>query len=335
MPNSSSFPSGVFAAAVTPLTPDLNPDPGALPALLDHLAQRGCHGALLFGTTGEGPSFSIRERTEFLYEAVHYRDSAQPGFKIFAGTGCPSLSDTIELTHKAFDLGVDAVLTLPAYFFKGVSAEGLAQFFEQVVRAAVPDDGRLLVYHIPQVSGVGVPDETIARLRQRGVKQVVGMKDSSDDLAHLLTTAQAFPGFGVFSGSDSILTDALNGGAVGCITALANVTSPLNRAVWDAHQRGESASEAQAKLTHARQVAKGLNGPAAMKAALAGLFGFPRWSVRPPLEPLSAEQSRKLAEELGALFTAESAKYAEKNRTTAPSLSARFAYSAVKIKDDS
>ncbi len=313
MTNPTSPLTGVYAAAVTPLTRDLNPDPAALPAFLDHLASRGCQGALLFGTTGEGPSFSIHERLDFLREALRYRDSARPGFKILAGTGCPSVSDTIELTHKAFDLGIDAALTLPAYFFKGVSPEGIARFFEQVVRAAVPDDGRLLVYHIPQVSGVGVPDEALARLRERGVEQVVGMKDSSDDLAHLLTTAQAFPGFGVFSGSDSILTEALNGGSVGCITALANVTSPLNRAVWDAHQRGRASPDAQAGLVRARQVVRGLNGPAAMKAALAELFGFPRWGVRPPLEPLTAEQSRKLAEELGALLAAERAKDAEKN----------------------
>src|SRR6185436_16550283 len=133
-----------------------------------------------------------------------------------------------------------------------------AEFFETVARAAVPEDGMMLAYHIPQVAGVGVPDASIAQLRERGVKQVMGMKDSQDDLAHTLTTTRAFPGFAVFAGSDSILTEALAGGAAGSITALANVTSSLNRLVWEAHQRGEadgaSAIDAQAKLTRARQV---------------------------------------------------------------------------------
>ena len=71
-----------------------------------------------------------------------------------------------------------------------------------------------------------------------------GMKDSQDDLAHTLETAGQFPGFHVFSGSDSILTAALAGGACGSITALANVTSLLNRAVWDAHQSGGAAPAA-------------------------------------------------------------------------------------------
>lgn len=295
---------GVFSAAVTPLDARHRPDPAALPNLLSHLARRGCHGALLFGTTGEGPSFSVVERLDFLREAMRYRQSALPDFKILVGTGFPSLDDTITMTRQAFELGADAVLTLPPYYFKGVSAEGLAAFFETVARAAVPEDGVMLAYHIPQVAGVGVPDASIARLRERGVKQIVGMKDSQDDLDHTLTTTRAFPGFAVFAGSDSILTEALAGGAAGCITALANVTSPLNRVVWEAHQRGQTAPDAQAKLTRARQIVKGFNGPAAMKAALAERFGFPHWAVRPPLESLTPAQARQLGEELADIVQA-------------------------------
>lgn len=302
MPIHSHPLAGVFAATVTPLTAQHQPDVPALPALLDHLAQRGCHGALLFGTTGEGPSFSIAERLEFVREAVRYRNTTRPDFKILVGTGFPNLDDTIRMTRHAFELGADAVLTLPPYYFKGVSPEGLATFFETVAHTAVPEDGLMLAYHIPQVSGVGVPDESIARLRERGVKQIVGMKDSQDDLNHTLTTTRAFPGFAVFAGSDSILTEALAGGAAGCITALANVTSPLNRAVWEAHQRGQAAPEAQAKLTRARHIAKGLNGPAAMKAALTDLFGFPQWDVRPPLDDLTREQRASLVENLRAVL---------------------------------
>lgn len=290
--------TGVFAAAVTPLTPNLQPDLDALPALLEHLAQRGCHGALLFGTTGEGPAFAIRERVEFLREATRFRNHVRPDFKILAGTGCASLTDTVELTQLAFEVGVDGVVTLPPYYFKNVSAAGLATYFEQVVRQAVPSDGRLFIYHFPQVAGVPVPAETIAALRAKFPKQIVGMKDSQDDLPHTLATARAFPGFAVFAGSDSILTEALAGGSAGCITALANVTSPLNRAVWEAHQRGEKDPVAQAKLNQARQLMKGLNGPAAMKAALAALFGFPHWPVRPPLELLTSEQTQKLVDGL-------------------------------------
>ncbi|MEX2144318.1 MAG: dihydrodipicolinate synthase family protein, partial [Anaerolineales bacterium] len=54
--------SGVFAAAITPCFPDGSPAPASLPDYLSFLARRGCHGALISGTTGEGPSFSADER---------------------------------------------------------------------------------------------------------------------------------------------------------------------------------------------------------------------------------------------------------------------------------
>jgi 4-hydroxy-tetrahydrodipicolinate synthase len=253
------------------------------------------------GTTGEGPSFSVAERREVFRTALNWRNSAQKEFRIMAGTGCADLTDTIDLTRAAFDLGVDAVVTLPAFFFQGVSPDGIAAYFVHVIRKAVPRDGRLLAYHFPQVSGVGVPDESVAKLREAFPQQFAGMKDSSDDLAHTLATAQKFPDYGVFAGSDSILSESLNGGAVGGITALANITSPLNRAVWDAHARGESAPEAQAKLNRARQIVKGMNLARVNKAMLAELFGFPLWPVRPPLEPLPKEQTRQLVEALGPL----------------------------------
>ena len=299
---SSSALSGIYAAAVTPLDDAGQPDLDALPALLDHLANRGCHGALLLGTTGEGPSLSLDERIAVIRAGLAYRDTARPAFKILAGTGCASLPDTIGLTRAAFDAGADGVVTLPAFYYKGLDPAGLAHYFEQVVQAAVPSDGRLLVYHIPQTSGVPVPAETIAALRQRLPNQVYGMKNSQDDRAHLLDTIEAFPGFAVFAGSDSLLTDGLAAGGAGGITALSNITSPLNRAIWDAHQAGAAAPEAQAALVQARAAVRGLNGPAAMKAVLRDLFHFPDWAVRAPLEPLSPEQRRTLAEALAVLL---------------------------------
>ena len=140
------------------------------------------------------------------------------------------------------------------------------------------------------MSGVGLPAETLQALRARYPRQFYGIKDSQDDLAHTVGLIQAVPGLGVFAGSDSIMAATLAAGSAGAITALANVTTPLNRAVWDAHHTGDTAAvdAAQAKLLKARQLTKGLSTPAIQKAALADLFDFPLWPVRPPLEPLDA-----------------------------------------------
>ena len=88
--NDISTPScGVYAAAVTPLHIDNSTiDHESVPVLLKFLASRGCHGAVLFGTTGEGPSFSPSERETLLRSARAYRNQLR-GFKLIAGTGAP------------------------------------------------------------------------------------------------------------------------------------------------------------------------------------------------------------------------------------------------------
>jgi 4-hydroxy-tetrahydrodipicolinate synthase len=289
---------GVFAAAVTPLDNDLQPDLEAIPGLLDMLARRGCHGALVLGTTGEGTSLSVAERTSVIREAVRFRQQARPDFRILAGTGCANLPDAIALTRAAFDLGVDAVVTLPAFYYTGIGAEGVTAYFEALVQAAVPADGRLLLYHIPQVSGVPIPPESVGELMHRLPGRVWGMKDSQDDLDHTLGMLRQNPRLHMFAGSDSIQSQVLAAGAAGTITALANVTGPINRAVWDAHCSRQPAADLQDRLIRARQAVKGLNGPAAMKAALADLLGLPLWPVRPPLRPLPNSTRERLAKDL-------------------------------------
>ncbi len=104
--------AGVYAAAVTPLKPDLSPDLDGIASLIQFFAQRGCHGVLLMGTTGEGPSFSLAERMQIFEAAASARQDFS-GFRLLAGTGTPSLEDTIYLTKSAFALGFEGVVVLP------------------------------------------------------------------------------------------------------------------------------------------------------------------------------------------------------------------------------
>ena len=109
--------AGVYAAAVTPLKHDSTLDLESVPAWLKFYASRGCHGVVLFGTTGEGPSFSPTERESLMRAACEVCDQI-PGFRLIAGTGTPSLEETIGLTKLAFDLGYEAALVVPPYYFR-------------------------------------------------------------------------------------------------------------------------------------------------------------------------------------------------------------------------
>jgi 4-hydroxy-tetrahydrodipicolinate synthase len=281
--------SGVYAAAVTPLQPDHSPDLEGIPLLLDFLAQRGCHGALLLGTTGEGPSFSPQERTHILQAALPIRQ-IHPQFHLLAGTGAPSLEETIDLTRAAFDLGMDGVVVLPPYYYRKVTDDGLFAWYSALLQRAVPQDGLLLGYHIPPVTGIPLSIDLLARLKDAFPTRFAGIKDSSADPEHARQLGARFgTHLFVLTGNDRLFSLALDSHASGCITAMANLLSPELRLVWDAFQAGRSDLSTQARLTEARSVLDRYPPmPALIKALLAHRHKFPSWSVRPPLLPLPA-----------------------------------------------
>jgi 4-hydroxy-tetrahydrodipicolinate synthase len=286
--------SGVYAAAVTPLDSSLHPDPDGLLSLLGFLADRGCHGALLLGTTGEGPSLSLSERKTILLAGRRFSES-HPDFRLLAGVGLPALEDTIDLTRFAFDLGYDAVVVLPPYYYRTAGDDGLFTWFGEVIKKAVPEGRGLLGYHIPGVSGVGLSTELLKRLKDAHPDRFIGLKDSSADSS---TAQELGKTFGtdllVLNGTDRLLSDALSAGASGCITALANLVSPELRAVWDAHLAGRKDPAAQARLDDARAISERFPpAPALIKDLLAEFHGFSRWPVKPPLLPLEPERAAR------------------------------------------
>lgn len=280
--------AGVYAAAVTPLKPDSSIDFEAVPVLLRFLAARGCHGALFFGTTGEGPSFSPSERESFLRSVRAFRQQV-PGFRLLAGTGTPSLSETIDLTKFAFELGYDGVVVLPPYYFRKATDDGLFNWFSELIRKAVPANKYLLGYHIPSMTGIGFSLDLLSRLKDAFPNQFAGIKDSSHDESFAVELGKRFGSdLAVFNGTDSYFHLALQNGASGAITAPANIISPSLREIWDMYQRGEDPSEAQARVTEQRHILEKYTPfPPSLKALLHRLYDLPRWTVKPPLEEMN------------------------------------------------
>jgi 4-hydroxy-tetrahydrodipicolinate synthase len=295
--------AGVYAAAVTPLKPDLSPDLEELTNFIHFLADRGCHGILLLGTTGEGPSFSCEERV-LVYQTGAAAWENHSNLHLLAGTGMPGLEDTIYLTHTAFDLGFDGVVVLPPYYFRTATDEGLFAWFSRVLDKAVPADGTLLGYHIPSVSGVGFSIDLLARLKDAYPLKFAGIKDSSGDPLWAQALGSRFGSdLMVFNGNDRLFNLALQSGASGCITAMANLLSPLHRQVWDQYQAGNSDEIDQDKLSAAREVLdRYAPFPPVIKMLLHRLHGFSLWKTKPPLTDFDPNQAEiALSEFLAAM----------------------------------
>jgi 4-hydroxy-tetrahydrodipicolinate synthase len=296
--------AGVYAAAVTPLKGDYSPDLEAIPALLEFLIKRGCHGILLLGTTGEGPSFSPEERLEIFRAASDYRkmqwgdQAGKP--KLLAGTGTPSLTETISLTRSAFNLGYDGVVVVPPYYFRKATDEGLFQYYYNLIQKSVPSDGFLLGYHIPGVAGIGFSIELLAHLKDAFPLQFAGIKDSSHDPDFAFKLGKYFTSdLLVLNGTDSLLKMALENHAGGSITAPANLVSLQLRKIWDTFQRGEDTAALQERLTKIRHLLEKYPPfPPLLKGLLAREHGLPKWPVRPPLENAPAGIVEEVADEL-------------------------------------
>jgi len=278
---------GVFAAVLTPLDSDLSPDRAAIARHCRWLRDNGCDGLSVLGTTGEANSFSVEERERLLEDLI---EDGIPGNVLLPGTGCCALTDTVRLTRKAVELGAAGVLMLPPFYYKNVSDDGLFASYAEVIERVGDARLRIYLYHFPQMSGVFLGHDLIDRLLKRYPDTVAGMKDSSGDVDNMIRNAQAFPGFGVLSGSDEFLLPLLQNGGVGCITAVANVAAFLAAEVFAAWREsdGERAGQVQARLTAVRNAISALPLSAALKEIMARHTGDDGWlHIRPPLAPLS------------------------------------------------
>lgn len=290
---------GVNCAAATPLNADLTPDLVLFAEHCRRLLDEGCHGIALLGTTGEANSFSVAERMRILEAALQAGIAPD---RLIPGTGVAAGPETVELTRHALGCGVARVVMLPPYYYKGVSDEGLFAAYARVIEGV--DDGRLriVLYHIPQMSGVPLGRGLVARLLAAFPGIVIGIKDSSGDLANMQALAAAHPGFAVLAGADPLMLPLLRAGGAGCITATSNLIADSLRRVFDHVDDDAEIEPAQARIAAWRSLTGAYAQIPTVKAMLALKTGNAGWMrVRPPLVPLDAAQFADLGERYGAL----------------------------------
>ena len=282
---------GVFAPIVTPFRPtDGDVD---LPWIARHVAYlraHGCTGVVPGGTNGEAASLSVAERIQVAEAAL----AAAGDMPVIVGTGAAALPDAVALTRHAFTSGAAAVLVMPPFYFKKPSEAGVVDWFRRLFDVAVPSGGRVLLYHIPQTTGVPISDAMVQALLESHGAVVFGLKDSTGDPAQGTHLRQAFPKLAYFAGNDHLVGEACADGAAGSITAGANVFPDLVAVVQQAAWAGRDASAAQTVLSAARSLLEAYPLQPATKAALADVAGLPPTAVRPPQVELSPETRAEL-----------------------------------------
>jgi len=224
--------------------------------------------------------------------------------KLIPGTGLTSLPDTIRLTRHPGELGCAGTLVLPPFYFEDVPDQGLHDYFSRLVEGVADDRFRVYLYHIPQVSGVGIPVPLVRRLHQDYPGTIVSIKDSSgvwENTAGLL----GIEGLVVYPGSELPLIEALDLGAAGCIAATANINAGGIGGVIRTYDAGDrdGAANLHETVKAFRLSVQGYAPIPAQKRLLALASSDARWAnTRPPLLPASVEDGRALAEKLADSF---------------------------------
>lgn len=294
--------SGVNCAAATPLNADLSPDLGLFTEHCRRLLAQGCDGVALLGTTGEANSFSLAERKAILEAALKAGIGPE---QLIPGTGVAAAPETVELTRHALSLGVTRVVMLPPFYYKGVSDEGLFASYARIIEAIGDSRLRIVLYHIPQVSGVPLSLGLIGRLIAAFPDIVGGIKDSAGNLANMQAIVAAHPGFSVLAGADPLLQPLLQAGGAGCITATSNLVADSLRTVFDGNGDPARAAEvdaAQARINAWRTLSNSYVQIPTIKAMIGLRTGTPGWSrVRPPLLPLTETEFAALRPKFAAL----------------------------------
>jgi 4-hydroxy-tetrahydrodipicolinate synthase len=308
---------GVLAPVVTPFKADLSPDEERFIRHCQWLLSQNC-GLAVFGTNSEANSMSSEERMTLLNALI--AAGIDPS-RMMPGTGCCSITETVELTAHAVKHGCAGVLMLPPFYYKNVCEDGLYRYFSEVVQRVGDTRLKIYLYHIPPVAIVGITPELVERLLKAYPSTIAGMKDSSGDWNNTKTFLDAFAvrsarparTFDVFVGSESFLLANMRNGGVGTISATANVNPAAIYELYVACKQSKienpksklKLEHQQARLNVVREVFSNRRFPsmiAALKQAIAIYANDPEWTgVRPPLVELTPEQANLLAADLKAI----------------------------------
>ncbi|TIS53268.1 dihydrodipicolinate synthase family protein [Mesorhizobium sp.] len=258
----------------------------------------GCNSATLFGTTGEGASVGTEERRGVI-EAMLV--AGIPAHQLVAGVLVDAAEDAAEQARYALQRGARNILLAPPSYFKNVGEDGLFGWFSAVFAALGPLARGILLYNIPSVTMVPLPLGLIGRLRAAFPGVVAGVKDSGGDWSYSEALLSAHGDLVILIGDERHLARSVRQGGQGAISGMANfVTGEIRAMAVDGRDDARVESFVLELLKYPVTPA--------VKVMVARKTGDERWlTVRPPLEPIAAQERQQLAAAYDRLFATEPA----------------------------
>lgn len=279
---------GIYAATVSVLNNDLSLNIDKTINHAETIIDNGCHGAAIFGSTGQAQLLSISEKINLLNKLSLSKHKE----KYLIGTGLNSLGETINLMRVANSLSFKSFLIMPPAYYK-YDDQDVKNFYSKIVEAS--PQSKIILYNFEKLSGYKFSLKCVEDLVKSFPDQIVGVKDSSYNLYENLKLEN----FSVMPGSETKLLSGLKLGCSGIITATCNVTSQLARKVYDDFKNGKDQTVNQ-KLCDVRQVFDRYNLISAIHTFLKNKDDIYK-NLLPPLRTLDKTEEKDLINSLDKL----------------------------------
>ena len=279
---------GIYAASVSILDDNLALNITKTISHSETLIDKGCHGVVIFGSTGQSQLISVSEKIQLINNLTKskYKD------KYIIGTGLNSLSETINFMKISKSLDFEKFLIMPPAYYK-YGDEEVINFYSRIINAI--GKCKIVLYNFEKLSGYKFSKDCVQKLVQKFPNQIVGVKDSSYNLFETLKINN----FSILIGSETKLLKGLELGCSGIITATCNVTAQLSRKVYDDFNNGKSQTENE-RLCKVREVFDKYNLISAIHSFLSQKDKS-YLNLIPVLSVLSKNDEKKLFEELDKL----------------------------------
>ena len=277
--------SGIFAASMSVLNADLSLNNEKTIDHAEKLIDQGCHGTVIFGSTGQAQLIPVSEKIKLLNDLskTKYKD------KHLIGTGMNSLNETINFLKISVSLDFKKFLIMPPAYYK-YQDKDVINFYSRIIEAA--PECKIVLYNFEKLSGYKFSIKCVEELVKKFPKQIVGVKDSSYNLFENLKLEN----FSVMPGSETKLLKGLECGCSGIITATCNATAQLARKVYDDFNNGNDQSYNQ-KLIDVRNTFEKYN----LISALHTFFSKDDEiykNLLPPLSLLNDSDEKELMQDL-------------------------------------
>lgn len=199
--------------------------------LADYLIERGVHGLLYMGSTGEFSTLMTEERKNFAERMIRYIDGRVP---VLIGTGSTSLKETISLSQHAESIGASGVLVVNPFYWKYTERQLYDYYISVAQSIRIP----LLIYNIPLLTGQDLSSDLVLRLAL-DQENIAGIKDTTEKLGHirqLIRIKEQRKDFVVFAAFDDLLFPSLQMGAAGAINGTAVFCPELSVRLFESFQ---------------------------------------------------------------------------------------------------